>query len=202
VPISPALAAELGVPEDADDDTVLNAVRQLRSSDGQSGSPGESQQTNEEGGDTGTTAGSTAPATAPATQAPAGGDAQLASFIAAEVDRRLAAATAPLMTQLSTATTQLAQIRERDAKTEKDRVIGAAVAAGKISPAGRAAIEAQYDQAPGVVTAMLDAMAPNSAVNLAAAGHAGGERTGLDSEAQALYDDYRRSIGLPVGSEG
>jgi phage I-like protein len=171
VPISPALAAELGVPEDADDATVLEAVNKLRTP-----TPAPPAPKTEEGETT--------------TDTPA----DVEALVTARVNAAITAAVAPVIARLGEATDQLAEIRKRDTDSEKSRVITAALRAGKITPAQRASWEADYDQAPAIVTAALDRIAPNSAVHVTAAGRTGSEVESLDDEAAALVSDYERLL--------
>ena len=165
VPISPALAAELGVPEDADDATVLEAIAKLRAP------VVEPAEQNQEGGTTDTSAATLAP--------------DVEQLVAAAVAR----ATQPILASLTTATTELAGIRAEKVAATKAKVIGDAVAAGKIRPADRPTYEAQYDAAPEVVTSILASIAPGTAVPVSATGYSGGEVTGSGEPfSQAEYD--------------
>jgi hypothetical protein len=163
VPISPALAAELGVPEDADDATVLEAIAKLRAPEPPA--PVEPQQTTPEGGTTDTP------------------PVDVEALVAAAVQR----ATQPLLGQIETLSGHVAASRAREAADEKNRVIGDAITAGKITPASREQWEKDYDAAPAVVTSILAKLARGTAVPVTATGHAGGEVTGPDAEADALY---------------
>jgi hypothetical protein len=172
VPISPALAAELGVPEDADDATVLEAIATIRAT--ATTEPAATLQ-NQEGGTTDTSPAPTA-----------------------DVEALVAAATARIEQKygsvIASQSAELATIKAEKAKETKDGIIGAAIAAGKIKPADRAAWEKDYDDAPGVVASLLGRIEPGTAIPLTAAGHNGGEVDGLDDEAKALHDDYRRML--------
>lgn len=169
VPISPALAELLGVEPDADEQAVEAAARIMR----EKADAGPPAPTEQEGGTT------TTPASAP----------DIDQLVTAAVKR----ATEPILAELTTATGQLAEIRTRDAKTTKDGVIASAVTAGKIAPAERKAWEDRYDKAPDVITEILDAKSPGSAVHVAASGHTGGESL-TSAEDDALIAEYERML--------
>lgn len=175
---SPAVAAALGLPEDADDDTVLAAVEALRT---QAPTPTDQ---NEEGGTV----------NEPAPVQPTGQAPDVEQLVAAAVQR----ATEPILASLKTTSQELADIKAEKSKTVKDGVIGDAVKAGKIKPADRASWEARYDKAPDVITEVLAATAPGAAVPVSASGHTGGEVTGgdepfSDAEYARIFGDAEKA---------
>lgn len=160
MPISSALAERLGVPVDADDETVLAAVEAIES---KAKTPAPAEPQIQEGGTS---------------------DSQ-----SLDLDKLVADRLEPVLASLSTATSELAELKAERARATRDSVIGNAVTAGKIRPSDRATFEAQYD-APGgapVVTAILASIAPGTAVPVSAAGHTGGAQNELDAELDALY---------------
>jgi hypothetical protein len=163
VPIKPALAELLGVAEDADDEAVEAAARALRE---RADAPPPAAPTTQESGQ-------------PSTPAPA----DIEQLVAAKV----AAAVAPFQTALSAATGELADIKKATAAETKKAFFDGAVAAGRITPADRARYEAQYDQAPAVITDVISHMAAGSAMPLSPLGHAGGEISSLSAEDEALW---------------
>lgn len=169
VPLSPAQAELLGVEPDADEAAVEAAIRALRE---KADAPPPATE-HQEGGTTST------PAPAPT----------------ADVEALVAAATARIEQKygsvIAAQSAELASIKAEKAKETKDSIIGAAIASGKIKPAERAAWEKDYDEAPGVVASLLNRIEPGTAVPVNAAGHTGGEVTGLDAEAEALHTEYK-----------
>lgn len=141
VPLAPALAERLGVPADADDDTVAAAIDAIK-----------------------------AAATPPA---PPGDTPDLDAQIAAAVEK----ATAPLMTQIEATTGELATLKAKEAAAAKAAVLSAALAAGKIKPADEEQWSKDYDEAPQVVTGLLNRIAAGAAVPVVASGHAGSPET-------------------------
>jgi hypothetical protein len=91
----------------------------------------------------------------------------VAAAAAADRDQKFAAA----LGQIDVLSTELAQIKAEKAQQHKETFFAAAVQAGKLRPADRAAWEARYDQAPEVITEIVSAMAPGSAVPVSAAGY-------------------------------
>lgn len=163
VPLSPAIAERLGVPVDADDETALAAVDKLA-----------------------------APPAAPppaATTEPSGDESEdgQPADVQALVNAAVAKATAPILEQLGVVSEELAAEKAAKAADAKASVITAAVRDGKIKPADRAQWEADYDSAPGVVTAMLGRLAKGTAVPVTASGHAGNPTETATPLYDALY---------------
>jgi phage I-like protein len=122
------------------------------------------------------------------------------SRVQALVDQRVAAATAPLQTALTAASTELENRRKAEATTARDRLISAALGAGKITPAEREKWTQMYDVSPegaAAVKAALDALPANKALPVRASGHAGdAEPSGdgfTDAEYASLFPDERRT---------
>jgi len=169
--ISSAIAEALGVAADADEETVLAAVESMRQPAPQPTDP--------------TTGGTGEPTvTDPATQP---SQADVERLVAAAVDRRLAAAQAPILASLTSATAELAGLKAERVAAEKTAVIAGAVTAGKIRPADRPVWESQYDAAPDVVTAILAATAPGTAVPVSSVGHAEDGQAGSEAFSDADY---------------
>jgi hypothetical protein len=78
---------------------------------------------------------------------------------------------------------ELAAIKAEKAQQAKDAFFGAAIQQGKITPAERPTWEADYDKSPEVVTRIIGATRPGTAVPVAAAGYTG------DPEPQISDDD-------------
>lgn len=169
VPLSPALAAALGIGEDADDETALAALDKLRTPAGP-------------------------PSTDPAQEPAAPVDVE--QLVAAALARELPKATAPILASLQTTSTELAAMKAKEADSVKSAVIASAVQAGKITPADKAKWEANYDEAPAVITNVLASLAPGTAVPVTATGHAGGEISDLSAEDEALWASL---YGAPAG---
>lgn len=161
MPIKPAIAELLGVAEDADDEAVEAAARALRDK---------------------------ADATPPAATTLESG--QISTPAPADLDQlvaaKVAAATAPILASLATATSEVTALKAKNELDARDVLIGGAITAGKIAPADRALWEAQYAApgGPGIVSAILAGTPNNARVPVTASGHAGGEATGDDD---ALY---------------
>lgn len=170
VPISPAVAAELGLAEDATDEQVLAALRARTTP-----TPAA---TTEEGG-------TTTSAPAPAPTEPAAPVADVERLIAASVQSAVDRVTAPLLAQIETLSGQVAASNAEKANDVRTRVITAAVRDGKITPAQRAQWEAHYDKTPDVTTSILASLKPGTAVPISAAGHVAGEELGEDAALMA-----------------
>ena len=93
------------------------------------------------------------------------------------------ASTEPWREELAKATTALAEIRAERATERKTNVFNDAVKAGKITPAERGAWEKRYDMAPEVITEILAATAPGTAVPVSASGYTGGDTPESDDDA-------------------
>lgn len=162
VPLSPAIAERLGVPADADDETVLAAVDKVA-----------------------------APPVPPpaATTEPSGDESEdgQPADVQALVDAAVAKATAPILDRLGVVSEELAAEKAAKAADTKASVITAAVRDGKIKPADRSQWEADYDAAPEVVTAMLGRLAKGTAVPVSASGHAGNPADTATPLYDALY---------------
>jgi hypothetical protein len=155
LPDTPAIAQQvrerLGLASDVDDDAVLAALDALKAKP--AADP---------------TIPSVTDPVAPVVDADA-------SDLDARIAARVAAAQAPLLAQLTTMSGELAARKAAEKVTRRETVLASALAAGKITPASRDAIAAQYDAAPDVVEAMLGAIADGTAMPVKASGVVGGE---------------------------
>lgn len=89
--------------------------------------------------------------------------------------------------ELRRLSSELAAIKEREARQIKASLFDATVKAGKIAPADRAAWEARYDKAPEVVADVLASIADGTAVPVNVAGYTGGDdEEGSDAEFEAI----------------
>lgn len=89
-----------------------------------------------------------------------------------------------LRTELARVSAELAEIRAREAAAVKASVIDGAVKAGKIKPAERKSWENRYDQAPTVITDVLNSIAAGTAVPVAPAGYTGNTEASGDLDAE------------------
>lgn len=169
VPIPAAVADLLGIPADADDDTARAAVEALKAAAVPTATttPPEKDDDADDGDD--------------ADDAPAE-----PADVRELVNAAVAAALKPVLASLTTTSQELSAIKAERVAATRSSIVGDAVNAGKIRPTDRATFEAQYDAAPDVVTAILAAIAPGTAVPVSALGHAGD--SGPTSEDQALYE--------------
>lgn len=82
---------------------------------------------------------------------------------------------------------ELADRKAKEAADHKQTVISAAAAAGKFTPADRAAWEKDYDEAPAATERILARMAPGTAFAVTASGYAGsGDPAAIDFDAEYL----------------
>lgn len=84
--------------------------------------------------------------------------------------------------QIQTLSAELAAIRAEKAANEKASFFAAAVQQGQIAPADRESWEVRYDKAPEVVRDIIGAMAPGTAVPVAAAGYTGSPDVAVSDE--------------------
>jgi hypothetical protein len=91
---------------------------------------------------------------------------------------------------------ELAQIKAEKAQAAKDAFFAAALRDGKILPAEREALEADYDKAPDVVTRIIGATAPGAKVPVAAAGYTADPEPGVtdDDLLRLLPPDMAASV--------
>ena len=144
------LRERLGLAADATDDAVLAAVDALKASTVQ---------------------------TAPDAPADEPTSVTVPDDLATLVREQVAAATGPLLDQVRDLSSELANRKAAEQVTRRESLLAAATAAGKITPANRDKWAAQYDAAPSVVEALLDATAPGSAMPVMASGVVGAEPT-------------------------
>jgi hypothetical protein len=126
-----------------------------------------------------------------ATPDPAATSDDIEARVAAAVDR----AVAPVLERLGSVSAELAARKAQEAADTKTRVIEAALADGKITPAARGQWESDYDEAPGVTTRILASMAPGTAFPVTASGRAGvtdAEADDLDTENAKLFGEVTR----------
>jgi hypothetical protein len=102
--------------------------------------------------------------------------------------------------ELARMSKELADIRAEKAATVKRNLFDAAVKAGKMRPADRADWEKRYDQAPDVITEIVNAMADGSAVPVQASGYTGEAEPGTDADAE--YDAITSRIDGPYAKKG
>lgn len=171
--LSEDMRSRLGLPADADEAAILAAVDALK------------------------TAAPPAPTTetapvepvAEAVTEPVG---ELVSASAAKPTTPTAAVPDPrieaMASELSSATRQLADIRAASAAKERSTVLDSAQREGKFKPADRSAWEKRYDAAPPVITEVLAAIAPGTAVPVVLAGYPGNPEDAVDDGAD---DDAR-----------
>ena len=175
-----ALRTQLGLPDDADDDAVLAAaVDRLKEP-----TPAP------EGGTT------RAPAS---TQSGSEPNPELTPDVDARIAEAVAAALKPVMETVSAVTTELAESKKVAASAHKADVIGAAVKAGKITPAQRKDFEAQWDAAPQVVETILASIAPGTAFPVRAAGNVG-DPVLADEDEQVLASIWPETYGTKAGA--
>lgn len=169
VSISPALAELLGVDQDADEAAVEAAAKSLR--DKADAQPPAPQASTQEGGTTDTPAQT----------------ADVEQLVSAAVER----VTAKYGAVIESLSSKIAASEAEKASAAKEKVIGEAVAAGKIAPADREAWEKDYDESPAVVASLLGRIARGTAVPVSAAGVTGAEHSdGMFSDAE-----YKRLFG-------
>jgi hypothetical protein len=109
---------------------------------------------------------------------------------AAQQEQQFAAA----LGRIDTLSTELAQIKAEKAADAKAAFFAAAISQGKIAPADRPTWEADYDKSPEVVTRILGAIKPGTAVPVAAAGYVGNpEPMATDEDLMALFSPESRA---------
>jgi hypothetical protein len=106
---------------------------------------------------------------------------------AAKRDEQFAAA----ISQITTLSEELAAVKAEKAAEKKAAFFAAASQQGKISPADRPSWEERYDKAPDLIAEIIGAMAPGTAVPVAAAGYVG------DPEPQVSDDDLLKAFFSP-----
>jgi peptidoglycan hydrolase-like protein with peptidoglycan-binding domain len=111
---------------------------------------------------------------------------QVDALVDARVQAAIQAAMSPVLAELTKVTEQQAARNKADAEATRERVIAAALADGKILPTERGLYAEQYDAAPTVVTAILEAKAAGSAFPVHAAGHVGAPDPTVEDEYKAL----------------
>jgi len=168
------LRERLGLAADATDDAVLAAVDALKAK------PAENTPTE----------------TPKADETPAAA-VVVPDDISALVEQKVAAATAPLLDQLKTVSSELAERKAAEKTARRDQVIAAAAAAGKITPASVPTWQAQYDAAPAAIEAVLAATAPGTAMPVQASGKVGTEPTSEDDE--AIFKSIMATLGATGG---
>lgn len=105
-----------------------------------------------------------------------------------------------LATTVKDVTAKLAASEAEKRAATKQNVIGAAVKAGKIKPADREKWEADYDEAPGPITRVLDSIAAGTAVPVAAVG----ETTNPEPDGSSISDEALNrlfSTPMPTGKD-
>lgn len=95
----------------------------------------------------------------------------VAQLVAAAADKAAQDAVKPFAAALEQATGELAAIKAEKATETKTALFAAAVSEGRIAPAEREHLEKEYDEAPGVITRLINAKAKGSAVPIAASGY-------------------------------
>jgi len=162
--ITTDLRSRLGLPDDADDATILAALDALKATaEATPTTPADSADDAED-----------VPADEPTTPVTVGQP--------AAVDPALA----EMRAQIERLSAEVARTRANEAAATRASVIEAALAAGKIAPAERADWARRYDQAPAVITDILNSIAPGTAVPVTATGTVGA------AEATAVDDDFDR----------
>lgn len=113
----------------------------------------------------------------------------------AEPDPQLVAASAKrdqefaaTIGQIKTLSEELAAVKAEKAAERKTAFFAAAFQQGKLRPSDRESWESRYDKAPDLVKEIIDAMAPGTAVPVAAAGYVG------DPEPVFTDDDLMRLL--------
>jgi hypothetical protein len=173
---TPKMRELLGVADDATDEAVEAALQALS--------------------DKATTPAQSPPILEPATAAQ--GDQQpspASQPVAGDVEQLVAAALAPVLAQVTSLSDQLAARNAAEAATRRETVLASAVTDGKITPAAVDEWIEQYDAAPAVVTKILAAMAPGTAMTVAASGHTGaGSPTDDDAFYKQLFGDPKQGV--------
>jgi ATP-dependent Clp endopeptidase proteolytic subunit ClpP len=103
-----------------------------------------------------------------------------------------------LRTELARVSAELAEIRAREAAAVKASVLDGAVKAGKIKPAERASWESRYDQAPAVITDVLNSIAAGTAVPVTPTGYTGSAEPSGDVD---VPDDIAGLFSTPFSKE-
>jgi len=157
----PSLRSTLGLPDDATDEQMLAAHQSAMAKLAEQPTP------------------PTPPV--PPTPAPDEPEQKPAGAVEASIP-------ASVLKQIEDQSKELAEIKAARQADTRRALFDSAVRAGKLRPADRTAWEGRYDKAPEVISEILAATAPNSAVPVDQVGVPGGDETkDIDAEFAHLY---------------
>lgn len=111
-----------------------------------------------------------------------------------------ASGTDPALDQIARLSAEVAEMRAQSYREQRNRVIDAALGAGKIKPAERVQWEADYDTNPTLATSILARLAPGTAVPVAAKGRVGDDK--VPDEDADLWAQVEKQFNFNTATGG